>query len=130
MTNHRSWERQCARLGAIFVAIGALSSVNMLENAAATSTTVEPSVAIGESRSIERSESTDAPAADASSVAGVAVAGVAVARDAPPVAYRLDTDVSDSGTDALQFFFGGLCAVAVIVAALWLRLRRLRTVTA
>jgi hypothetical protein len=130
VTNHRSWQRQCARLGAIFVAIGAMSSVIMLENAAATSTTVEPSVAIGESRSIERSESTDASAADASSVGGVAVAGVAIARDAPTVAYRLDTDVPDSRTNALPFFIGGLCAVAVMVAALWLRLRRLRTITA
>ncbi|MEO8698300.1 MAG: hypothetical protein ABI658_32705, partial [Acidimicrobiales bacterium] len=127
MTTHRSWQRPGARLGAIFVAISALLSVVTIDNASATVSSDEPAVQIGESRSIERSESTVAPAAQTvdSSVAGVAVAGVAIARDAPPIAYRLDMTIPDDGTNPLPFFVGGLCVVAAIVAALYLRVRRL-----
>ncbi|MEO5841738.1 MAG: hypothetical protein ABIQ73_16680 [Acidimicrobiales bacterium] len=132
MTTHRSWQRRCARLGAIFVAISALFSVVAIERATATVTSDEPTVQIGESRSIERPEATVSPPAEAvgSTVADVAVAGVAIARDAPPVAYRLDVHVPDNRTDPLPFFIGGLCVVAAIVTALYLRLRRVRIVTA
>jgi hypothetical protein len=132
VTTYRSWQRQCARLGAIFIAISALWSVVTIEPAAASVATDEPPVQIGESRSIERPESTVPPAKEAvdASVAGVAVAGVAIARDAPPVAYRMDLDAAADGTNPLPFFVGGLFVVAAIVGVLHRRLRRLRAITA
>jgi hypothetical protein len=57
VTTDRFWQRGCTRHGAFFVAIGALLSVLSLDHAAATVTTAEPQVQIGESRSVERPDS-------------------------------------------------------------------------
>jgi hypothetical protein len=127
VTTHRSRQRNCARLGAIFVVIGASLSAVSLTHAAAV-TTAEPGVQIGESRSVERSESSaaddtaDAVSTDDPAVAGVAVAGVAIARDAP-VAYRLDTEIAKSSPNPLVLLIG-LSAEATMIAWLWLRSRR------
>jgi hypothetical protein len=126
VTTHRSRQRNCARLGAIFVVLGALLSVVALEQAAAAVTTAEPAVQIGESRSVERSESAaggdtaDAVGPDDSAVAGVAVAGVAIVRDAPPVAYRLDTDIANRHPNPLALLIG-LGVETVMIASLWHR---------
>ena len=120
---------QLWRLGAIFVVLNALLSVVALERAAAAVTTAESTVQIGESRSVERSESTaaadtaDVVDSDVSAVAGVAVAGVAIARDAPPVAYRLDTNIADRHRNPLALLIG-LGVEVVIIASLWHRSRR------
>ena len=113
----------------MFAVIGALFSIAALEQAAAAVTTAEPGVQIGESRSVERSESNvptnaaDAVATDDSAVAGVAVAGVAIARDVPPVAYRLDTDSANGHPNPLALLIG-LGAEAAMIASLWHRSRR------
>ena len=128
MTTHRSRQRNCARLGAIFVVIGASLSAVSLTHAAAVVTTAEPGVQIGESRSVERSESSaagdtaNAVSTDDSAVAGVAVAGVAIARDVP-VAYRLDTDIAKGSPNPLPLLIG-LSAEATMIAWLWHRSRR------
>ena len=124
MTTHRFRQRGYARLGAFFVAAGALLSVLSLDHAAATATTAEPQVQIGESRSVERSESNvpNNAVTDDSTVAGVAVAGVAIARDAP-VAYRLDTNVANRHPNPLALVIG-LSAEATMIAWLWNRSRR------
>ena len=124
VTTHRFRQRGYARLGAFFVAVGALLSVLSLDHAAATTTTAEPQVQIGESRSVERSESNvpNNAVTDDSTVAGVAVAGVAIARDAP-VAYRLDTDVANRHPNPLALLIG-LSAEATMIAWLWNRSRR------
>lgn len=129
MTTHRSRQRNCARLGAIFVVIGASLSIVSLAHAAAAVTTVEPGVQIGESRSVERSESTAASDTaegaytDESPVAGVAVAGVAIVRDTPAVAYRLDTKIAKGSPNPLALLIG-LSAEATMIAWLWHRSRR------
>ena len=129
VTTHRSPQRNCARRGAILVAIGALLSGVSLEHAAATATTAEPAVQIGESRSIERSESTAAAdtagtvQSDDSAPVGVAVAGVAIARGAAPVAYRLDTNIGHGSPNPLALLIG-LSAEATMIAWLWNRSRR------
>ena len=124
VTTHRFRQRGYARLGAFFVAVGTLLSVLSLDHAAATTTTAEPQVQIGESRSVERSESNvpNNAVTDDSTVAGVAVAGVAIARDAP-VAYRLDTDVANRHPNPLALLIG-LSAEATMIAWLWNRSRR------
>lgn len=125
VTTHRFRQRGYTRLGAFFVALGALLSMVSLEHAAATTTTAEPQVQIGESRSVERSESNvpnNAAVTDDSTVAGVAVAGVAIARDAP-VAYRLDTDIANRRPNPLALVIG-LSAEATMIAWLWNRSRR------
>ena len=125
MTTHRFRQRSYARFGAYLVVITALLSVLLLDHAAATATTDEPQVQIGESRSVERSESSvpnNAAVTDDSTVAGVAVAGVAIARDAP-VAYRLDTDVANRHPNPLALLIG-LSAEATMIAWLWNRSRR------
>jgi hypothetical protein len=109
--------------------MGASLSVVSLEYAAAAVTTAEPGVEIGESRSVERSESTaasdtaDGVSTDESAVAGVAVAGVAIARDAAPVAYRLDTKIAKGSPNPLALLIG-LSAEATMIAWLWHRSRR------
>ena len=129
MTTHRSRQRDWARLGAIFVAIGASLSAVSLGHAAAAVTTAEPGVQIGESRSVERSESTapgdtaDDVSTDESTVAGVAVAGVAIARDVPPVAYRFDSKIAKGSPNPLALLIG-LSAEATMIAWLWHRSRR------
>jgi hypothetical protein len=130
VTSDRFRQRQRARLAAIFVVSGALISSLTLEHAAATVTTSEPEVQIGESLSVERAEPTPTTITNASQSAhiddaatpGVAVAGVAIAR-AAPLPHRLDTDIADGGTNPLPLLIA-LGAEAAMIATLWHRSRR------